>query len=145
MRDFVVYALAVYYVTYVVTRSAFPPMRWLRDRTLARFGEKTTPAYLVTCPWCIGFWVALVSVGVAELTLDSVPMPGFVVLAGAAVAGGLQMVFDLVERGEELLTPRPPIETEPEPPQAAAEPEEPDPPRAGLPVQPRPRKQRRKR
>lgn len=104
MRDFAVLALSIFYITYVVTRSALPPVRWTREWVITRFGEGTSPAYLVTCPWCAGFWIALVVVAVASWAID-VPLPLLVIPAAAGVTGALQQLVDLIERGEHFLEP----------------------------------------
>jgi hypothetical protein len=102
MRNFIFLALAVFYTTYVLTRSALPPVKWAREKIIDGFGEGTSPAYLVTCPWCCGFWVAVLLVGFTATFWD-VPLPLLVIPACAAVTGVLQLTADLIERVDEFL------------------------------------------
>lgn len=91
-------ALASTYVTYVVTRSSFPPVESLRIAVFKRWGEGSWQAYLATCAWCAGFYVAgLVALG-TDLTIDSLPAPVLVWLASAAVAGVLLTLTSALDR-----------------------------------------------
>lgn len=87
-------ALASTYVTYVVTRSSFPLVEWLRVAVFKRWGEESWQAYLATCAWCAGFYVAgLVTLGTG-LAVDSLSAPVLVWLASAAVTGTALEVVD---------------------------------------------------
>lgn len=88
-------ALATHYITYVLTRSDFPPVRWARESVVVRFGEGTAPAYLVTCAYCTAFYVA----GLTSLVLNAVTdvrLPVLLWLACASVAGTLVEIVDAV-------------------------------------------------
>lgn len=39
--------------------------RPLRERIATRYGPDSMPAEFVTCPWCVGFWVALLVTALA--------------------------------------------------------------------------------
>ena len=95
-----VLALATYYVTYVVTRSSLPPVKWAR-RTIETKWDGSSAAYLVNCPWCAGFWVAAVIVGVTAV-VSSVAWPVAVVFACAGVAGVVQHAVDVADEVIEL-------------------------------------------
>lgn len=99
-----VLALATYYVTYVVTRSSLPPVKWAR-RTIETRWDGHSIAYLVNCPWCAGFWVACAIVGVTAW-VDSVPWPVAVVFACAGVAGVVQHAVDVADEVIELVALR---------------------------------------
>lgn len=102
MRDLIAILLAIYYITYLVTRSEFPLMKWARDGITDRVKEDGSIAYLVTCPFCVGFWVSVLTVGITDLTYG-VPLPVLVALAGAGTAGILQMLVDLIISSEQLV------------------------------------------
>lgn len=87
-------ALAATYATYVVTRSSFPPVEALRIEVHRRWGEDSWPAYLSTCSWCAGFWVAGLVTLLTALAVDSLPAPALVWLASAAVTGVALEVVD---------------------------------------------------
>lgn len=104
VRDFIVVALTVFFVTYVWTRSAFPPVKVFRQYVLDRFGNGSSPAYLVTCPWCAGFWIAVLVTAVTAWTVG-IANPVLVAPAAAAVTGLLQVTADVLERVDEFFTP----------------------------------------
>lgn len=91
-------ALAVTYVTYVVTRSSFPLVENLRVAVFKRWGEGSWQAYLATCAWCAGFYLAGLVTLVTDLVVESVPAPVLVWLASAAVAGFVLTVVDALDR-----------------------------------------------
>lgn len=58
------------------------------DKTLFEFEDEwqSKLAYMLTCPWCLSFWVAIpVTAGVDAVT--SVPLPGLVPFVASAVTG----------------------------------------------------------
>lgn len=71
---FVILVLASYRLTRLITTDEWPPSRWFRDKVVARYGPQSTPAYLVTCPWCMGAWVAALVV-LATSLWRPVPLP----------------------------------------------------------------------
>lgn len=91
-------ALAVTYVTYVVTRSSFPPVERLRIEVFKRWGEGSWQAYLATCAWCAAFYLAGLVTLATDLTVSNLPAPVLVWLASAAVAGVLLTVVDALDR-----------------------------------------------
>lgn len=53
----IVYALAAYRLTRLITHDSLPPIQKLRDHVLDRWA--TSPwSELADCPWCMGFWVS---------------------------------------------------------------------------------------
>lgn len=94
------FGLAVYFATYVVTRSSFPPV----DKARGWIGAHAPVSigYLVTCAWCSGFWVSALIVGAAAFIVD-VPEPVMMVLACAAIAGLVQFLVDTVGEVIELM------------------------------------------
>lgn len=85
--------LTVYRITRLIVADTFPPARAFRDAVARRFGDGSSPAYLVNCPWCSGVWVAALVVGavvVADRTgwADApLPVPVLQIAAAAATAG----------------------------------------------------------
>ncbi len=59
---FVLVVLAAYRVTRAVTYDEFPPSQWLRRTVVMRFGTESSWFKLITCPWCIGFWISTAAV-----------------------------------------------------------------------------------
>lgn len=84
-------SLAGFYATYVITRSDFPPVEWLRVKVFEIFNEGSTPAYLATCPWCVGFYAT----GVATLLVNQVDDLHLPVLMWIAAAGVNGLLADL--------------------------------------------------
>lgn len=50
-------ALAAYRVTRLLQVDDLPPLPVLRERLMARYGDKPIGS-LIDCPWCLGFWVS---------------------------------------------------------------------------------------
>lgn len=112
--------LATFWLTYVVTRSEFPPVSWLRERVFVaherarnlnrdrladvpRTSSFERPlfwaTYLLTCPWCAAPYVASALVlAVVHLSHGAVATPFLVVLSASALTGFLQTVVDRLER-----------------------------------------------
>lgn len=86
-------ALTTHYVTYVVTRSDFPPVRWLRDLVFNHTNEGSPLAYLVTCAYCTAAYVALLVVIALNVRAD-VRWPVLLWGLCASVAGTLVEVVD---------------------------------------------------
>lgn len=80
---FIIYALAAYRVTRLITHDSLPPMARLRDYVLDRWGHSPW-SELIVCPWCMGFWVSVATVAVASSPADPVtrwPATGFAMSA----------------------------------------------------------------
>jgi hypothetical protein len=85
--------LTAAYATYVVTRATLPPVARVRDWVVRRAGEGSTGAYLVTCPWCAGFYVS----GLVTLLTwwsSDLALPALVWVSGALVSGFAVMLHD---------------------------------------------------
>lgn len=97
MTTFWLVALATCYATYVVARSDFPLVEWIRIRVFNRWGEGSWQAYLATCPWCVSAYTAgALTAGTA--IFSEAPRPVLVWLGAAAVSGAFHQVSDLVGR-----------------------------------------------
>lgn len=84
----VLICLAVYRVTRLLVADAFPPIAAGREWVERRFGEGSSIAYLVNCPWCTSVYVAVAVVAAVDLgTEHPVPVPGLLVAVASAVAG----------------------------------------------------------
>lgn len=57
MGEFALLALASYRLTRLLLRDSLlaPVREWVWER---RPPESTRTGYLLTCPWCLGFWVS---------------------------------------------------------------------------------------
>lgn len=84
---FTLLALAAYRLTRLVVQDEI--LSPLRDRVWDRFPpESTRTGYLLTCPWCTGFWVSLLLF--AAYTAASAVVIWFCIVLGlAAVTGWL--------------------------------------------------------
>lgn len=78
--DLAVWALAVYRVTTLIVDDSIlsAPRSWVVKKS--EWGMQ-----LITCPWCVSFWIAIVAVVMTAQWRDS--WYGAVVLAFSAVAG----------------------------------------------------------
>lgn len=99
--DFFVLAFAVHRVTHLVTEDTFPPVRWARDRVSRRRPEGAV-AYLVTCFWCVSFWVALAFVVAAHWWQPArwggdVEVPAALVLALSTAASMLETAIEYLD------------------------------------------------
>src|SRR5919109_3143147 len=90
------FSLAAAYATYVVARSDFPPMEWIRVKVFERWGEGSSPAYLVTCFWCVSAYTSAVLTLIVALVAD-VPLPGVIWLGAAMGSALLNAVGDLLQ------------------------------------------------
>lgn len=88
--------LAVTYLTYLVVASEFPPIDWTRSRLMHWARDGGSMMYLLTCWWCTGFWVSLVSVIGARLLDVRLSVPVLLVPAAALVAGLTGELVNLV-------------------------------------------------
>lgn len=105
MTTFWLVALATCYATYVAARSDFPPVEWLRIKVFDRWGEGSSPAYLVTCAWCVSAYASgAITAGTAILADASRPV--LVWLGAAAVSGAFHQVVDLVVKLTTLIERR---------------------------------------
>lgn len=87
--------LTTHYVTYVITKSEFPPIHRAREAVFDRWGEGTWQAYLATCAWCAGFYIAGV-ITLCTLLVTPVPLPVLVWLSAAGVTGFILEVVELM-------------------------------------------------
>lgn len=77
--------LAAYRLTRFIMADTWPPVQTLRDYLMRRWDSRWYEG--ITCPWCMGFWVAAALVmGLAQVT--HVPLPGLYAL-GVATGVGL--------------------------------------------------------
>lgn len=95
MLPLLLISLASCYVVYVVTRSDFPAVEWMRVKVFERWDEGSAPAYLATCPWCVGFYVSGIITFLANLFMEF-PAPGLYWIASAGVIGLYADVHDLM-------------------------------------------------
>lgn len=86
MLSLVVDALASYRLTRLVVEDDFPPVKAAREEFLGAYDEDDWPAKLVTCPWCAGFWIAVMVVFLRWIFGDRIT-PLFKALAFSAVTG----------------------------------------------------------
>jgi hypothetical protein len=92
---FLLVVLSAFYITYVITKSEFPPAESLRVQIVDRYGEGSSAAYLVQCAWCAGFYVS----GVVALATDvavGIDMLALVWLGTAAAVGILSELVSLI-------------------------------------------------
>jgi hypothetical protein len=79
--------IAVYRLTHFITKDAFPPIAAFREYVGLRFGEDSSWAYLVECPWCVSIYVGAAVVVGTSMAFASVPLPVLVWLTSSAVTG----------------------------------------------------------
>lgn len=83
--------LSTFRLTRLLVRDDFPPIAVQRARIAERWGDASWQAYLSTCSWCAGIWVAgAVTSGAwwaSQHYPFDVPVPVLVWWAGAAVTG----------------------------------------------------------
>jgi hypothetical protein len=83
--DFIVFSLAIYRATRLVTQDEI--FSNVRNRIWNRYPPETTRiGYLFTCEWCMSIWVA----SLLQLSRMIIPTPTYVfevVLAASAIAG----------------------------------------------------------
>ena len=90
LLEFVILALATYRITRLITTDAlFEPVR---ERIWKRFSLSTRIGYLVTCNWCMSFWVGSFVVLSAMIVTELVIV--YAVFAVSAVAGLLTAYED---------------------------------------------------
>lgn len=88
----VINALAAYRLTRLLTRDSLPPLPAMRQTLTDRLNRGRTSehpvAYLVGCPWCLGFWVS-VAVVLLESAVPAVWIWVATPMAFSAVVGHL--------------------------------------------------------
>ncbi len=94
---FLTLALATSYLTYVVAKSDFPPVEWLRVKVFEKWGEGSAPAYLATCAWCVSAYASAAVVGGSEILVD-LKQPVTLWLAVAFSSGAAHAMLGLVEK-----------------------------------------------
>jgi hypothetical protein len=75
-------------ITRLIVADTFPPIAVQRQRLTDKYGEHSWQAYLLDCPWCMGFWVAGAVVGVVTAWYG-LPAPLLVWATAAYVSGQL--------------------------------------------------------
>jgi uncharacterized protein DUF1360 len=101
--QFVVQALAAYRLTLLLQVDDLPPLPDLRERLYrlqAGADERTVRgrlvkefAYMINCPWCLGFWVS-VGVLTANALFPALWRPLATSLALSAVVGHMRTKLD---------------------------------------------------
>lgn len=90
--------LTAYRLTRLLARDSFPPIVVQRARVMERWGDDSWQAYLATCSWCMGVYVAgLVTLATWLLVDLAVP---FLVWGAAAAASGLLSSWERTEPDE---------------------------------------------
>lgn len=84
--------LSAHYLTYLVTRSEFPPVTRARDWAFDRW-EGSWQTYLITCGYCTAFYVSAVIIALADV-VSHVPLPVLLWLSCASAAGTLIELVD---------------------------------------------------
>jgi len=69
---------AAYRLWRLLAHDTFPPVARARDAVLVRYGDRW-PGELLTCPWCLGWWVSVLVVAGTAL------VPGWWLPAAAAL------------------------------------------------------------
>jgi hypothetical protein len=80
-------SLTAYRLTRFLVRDSFPPLAVQRARIGERWGDRSWQAYLASCSWCAGVYVAGAVTLATDLLDQSVPLPVLVWGAAAAVTG----------------------------------------------------------
>lgn len=89
---FVIYSLAAYRVTrFFVEDVLFEPVR---NKIWSKFPPSTKFGYLLTCYWCLGFWVAFFFIIMAYL----LPEFTFVVSLILAISALIGLISTRLER-----------------------------------------------
>lgn len=92
MSDEIVDGVAVFRLTRLVVADQFPPVKRARERILQRWPATDWRVELLTCPWCVSFWIALVVVALRRF-VPRVWRPASRAFAFSAVAGMLSEKF----------------------------------------------------
>jgi hypothetical protein len=88
----IIFCLAVFRVTRLVTKDVFPPVKWVRDKALqSKLPEPVK--YLVECTWCASVWIALVGVIIFPVGW-SIRDRLLLLLAASAVSGLVESELD---------------------------------------------------
>lgn len=104
MRTTLLVFLATHYLTYVVTRSSFPPVERVRENLVLRAGRYQEPtvwtvvSYLSTCAWCAALYVAALVVLTTDVVVGDLAEPALLALASASFTGLTQTLVDRLER-----------------------------------------------
>jgi hypothetical protein len=94
---FLAIALATAYVTYVIAKSDFPSVEWVRIKVFERWGEGSAPAYLATCAWCVSAYASALVTGGSEWLVD-LDEPVTLWLAAAFTSGAMHFVLGTLEK-----------------------------------------------
>lgn len=101
MTDFIIHAIAVGYITYVITHSEIMSAgrQWLVQRVVSSRNADGMASHilgLVSCPFCTGFWVAVVlntaisiSAGHPPRPIDAICYTSALAAAGGCVASAI--------------------------------------------------------
>jgi hypothetical protein len=85
----VMLALTVARVTRLLVADTFPPIARPRERLIRFYGKGSWQAYLLNCPWCMSFYVALVGTVATLHAIGGLPAPVLVFGAVWWVGGWL--------------------------------------------------------
>lgn len=85
---FVILTLAAFRIQRLVTADKFPPSQLLRRKVTEQFGEESSWAEWVTCPWCLG-GILTIGVFLEHRFLGLVPMWAYTILAAMSLVGYL--------------------------------------------------------
>ena len=89
--------MAAVYITYVIVESHLPPVAYARDYILDRVADGGSIMYLLTCWWCTGFWVTLLTVLGAWLVGVQLDVPVLLVPMGALISGLTGMIYGILD------------------------------------------------
>lgn len=89
--------MAAVYITYVIVESHLPPVALVRDAILDRVADGGSVMYLLTCWWCTGFWVSLLTVLGAWFVGVRLDVPVLLAPAGALVSGFMGMFYGVLD------------------------------------------------
>lgn len=90
--------LATWRLTRLLVADAFPPVAKPRQWVVGRFGDGSSVAYLVECPWCMSVWVgAAVVAGQVLWGRGGCPLPVWTWLAASGFSGLVSRLTDVAE------------------------------------------------
>lgn len=97
-------AAATYRITRLVNADAFPPIAAVRSALTKTFGDDSSLAYLLHCPWCASPYIAAAVTWAVDTWSDRpVPLPALTIAAASAVAGFASIVTIVFERLPRIL------------------------------------------
>jgi hypothetical protein len=86
--QFALLTLAAYQLSYVVTTSSWPPVRWFHIKLRDTYGtaDKSAMSDFWTCPNCVSFWLTVAVFSWAGYLLN-VPLVVLQAVAAARIVG----------------------------------------------------------